>query len=770
MYGLYKIKTAEEKDSQDGSHSLAIPETRPSRGDNDANMKEEARSAMTQGTQPSSADDESENKASAGVKTQKHAHGKHRKHYHPSARKYERKSRHKSDGSHEHSKDKIEKGLRLAPAVDPLLLLNEEQGSRRERGAAQEDHDESQSSEQFDALGAVRASRGHATEVSEAMTLPSSERSKDKVAKGLRLAPAVEPLLLLNEEQGSRRERGATQEDHDEFQSSEEFDAPGAVRVSGGHTTVVSEAMPLPSSESPTGTLIEAELANDTEEQRQRQLEARTIRLEQQVQDFRRQQDGAVVVAVEHVETAEASETKRHTFLWYCTIIILVAIAIAGGVTAGILLKKEESTTDATPTNSPVVATLTPDLPTTPAPTTKHPTESPTESVPFYDPSSEEDCLAIANKNSVEDQHLLVAKALGIEFDVTLNGEQVVSSWLDYFTQKVQEYLALLLTGCLEETQQDVVAGDQGSTRHHRRLASNIRYVTANVIASGKYNIDQSCQAGAEQPCYRTSASLQLFLKGDETVSSLFNLITDLLESDKAESSMVERLDLPSLFKTVEIMGINDLNTESPSSQPSTIPSASPTDQPSTSPTTPLPTLDPTGKPTAPPTPHPTRRPTLLPTKGPTPNPSGLPTANPTKRPTPHPTQDPTPYPTRDPTGKPTAPPTPHPTKSPTFLPTKGPTPNPSRLPTSNPSRQPTRDPTLNPTLNKTRDPTPHPTSMPSFQPSKVCHDDKTFVNLFNSTCDWFERNEAPGCPEEGGAIGWCNVSGSESFLCTVRS
>jgi hypothetical protein len=414
----------------------------------------------------------------------------------------------------------------------------------------------------------------------------SHEHSKDKIEEGLRLAPAEEPSLLLHEEQESRREKAGHKKDHDEFYSSEEFDAPGAVHISGGHATEVGEVMTSPSSQRPTGTLIEAELADDTDERRQQELEARTIRLEQQLQDFRRQQDGAVVVAVENTETAQASETKRRLLLLYCTI-ILVAIAIAGGVTAGIVLQKEESTTDATQTDSPVVPT----------------TESPTESVPFYDPPSEEDCLAIANNDSVEDQNLLVAKALEMEFDVTLNGEQVVSSWLDDFTEKMEEYLALLLTGCLEDTQQDVVAGDQGSTRHHRKLARNIRYVIANVIASGKYNIDQSCQAGAEQPCYRIFASLQLFLKGDETVLSLVTLITDLLESDQADRSLVERLDLPSSFKTVEVVGTNNLNTESPTSHP---------------------TRDPTPNPTRDPTPNPTRDPTPNPTRDPTPNPTSM--------------------------------------------------------------------------------------------------------------------------------------------------
>lgn len=327
-----------------------------------------------------------------------------------------------------------------------------------------------------------------------------------------------------------------------------------------------------------------------------------------------------------------------------CVVICLVVCAVAGVVAWLFLGKKDEGTDRSLPTMAPVIST-----PTTPQPQgTAVPTATPTSIFKYRIPSYD-DCLANRFGVDVTDQDKMRTSSFVLPFDVSLQQEEEIDSWLDGFANSVNTKFIPTLLGC------DTVLSQQGGgatggrrlVRAHRQLTTDIRYVIGNADAAGDYAPGQICEADAPVPCYRVNIILDLSLKGDEKTLDLFNLITSVLNG--LEGGLVVFLGLSENFVSATVVGFTG-TTDAPSSKPSSSPTFVPTQLPSSTPTT----SEPSGLPSVAPSAA-TEAPSNSPT---TAQPTATPTRSPTRRPTPNPTPNPTPPPTPGPTQL-TPPPTP---------------------------------------------------------------------------------------------------------------
>eukprot|EP00526_Cylindrotheca_closterium_P004911 CAMPEP_0113606844 /NCGR_PEP_ID=MMETSP0017_2-20120614/3071_1 /TAXON_ID=2856 /ORGANISM="Cylindrotheca closterium" /LENGTH=635 /DNA_ID=CAMNT_0000515415 /DNA_START=30 /DNA_END=1937 /DNA_ORIENTATION=- /assembly_acc=CAM_ASM_000147 len=253
---------------------------------------------------------------------------------------------------------------------------------------------------------------------------------------------------------------------------------------------------------------------------------------------------------------------------WYqkyrCFILALAVLGI-GGAVAGYLLGQGGS-------EEPVPAPLV--QPTAaPVKTTTAPSSSPTAFHIFKPPA---ECFAIANGVALNDQDFLNTTSVSISFDVSLTADQDTSSWLTPFEQGLQSNFVPALAGC--PTERRLM---EENNRELQNEQNPSRYAIANADSSLAYLPNEPCVSGAEQPCKRVQAIMDLYVK-DEYVSffDVVNIYYDAAGSDKAATVGVFGLSTAQ-FKGISIAEIDNLSpTEAPSPNPIGMPITTPTSAP----------------------------------------------------------------------------------------------------------------------------------------------------------------------------------------------
>lgn len=270
----------------------------------------------------------------------------------------------------------------------------------------------------------------------------------------------------------------------------------------------------------------------------------------------------------------------------YKWVILLLALVAIGGGVAGYLLGQgdsEEAVVQATPAPSGNSVT-------TPSPnvqTTVVPTSAPT---PFliFDPPSDAECFAIANRVPLNDQEFFNTTSVSVSFDVSLTTDQDTNSWLTPFEQGLQSSFVPALAGCPTTRRQRRLLEKETNYRNLQSEESPSRYAIANADSSLAYLPNESCAIGAEQPCKRVQAIMDLYVK-DEYVTffDVVNIFYDVAGSDEAANVNVFGLSTDQ-FQGISIAGIENLSpTEAPTPNPTGMPTPTP---PPTNPGTPRPT------------------------------------------------------------------------------------------------------------------------------------------------------------------------------------
>lgn len=469
-----------------------------------------------------------------------------------------------------------------------------------------------------------------------------------------------------------------------------------------GVPKIRSQREPVRTAPQSAGAVVELEATavneislEEDESKRILDLEKNNLSLQRQMEEIaRNENDNTTANPNGADESAPDTEDKPRcsTRRWF--IIVGVALLVVVGATvAGIILGGGDgggadnitgnTTTDAPPSNVTVV------------PPTATPTLDPTEMLPLYNPPTLEDCMAMSTGSVVEGQGTMLSKNFTIDLDVSLFADTSPELLEPKLQTKIQSVLVPQMAGCSDISTRRRVGTEK---KKNRRTLDIENYVIGNGLVKVVCNNDaenSSCEETAQQPCYRCSTVLELFMKEDERILNLLAIITEVFAAD---FSLTTALELDTPFQNVVAVSVDSgTPTDAPTPSPTRLASESPTIRPST-----LPTGLPSSRPTMAPFPFPT-------------------TAAPTKIPSSAPT-------TRSPSRSPTRNPTPAPTRETTPRPTPNPTPNPTPEPTPNP----TPEPTPSPTLDQTTSPTPPPfpdflTAPPSFSTFDDCSIDAYF-------------------------------------------
>eukprot|EP00980_Cylindrotheca_fusiformis_P021558 scaffold8400_cov95-Cylindrotheca_fusiformis.AAC.4 len=290
-------------------------------------------------------------------------------------------------------------------------------------------------------------------------------------------------------------------------------------------------------------------------------------------------------------ERQRISRKKRRWYIYvvislFIIAIVVIAVAVILGRRNNNKNQQQQGTVSPTsPPPSPAVTGL-PSMVPSQVPTYL-PSQIPTELI-VYDPPSEEDCLAVKNGLEVEGQESMIVKNFELQFDATVSDDTTdLDQFLEDFIDGARDVLILELTQC-----DDIL---QGQNRQIRRVLRDISNVIANAyIIDGRYS-DKSCQASSPDPCVRVILNLELYLRGEERLVDLQNLIFGIIANDD-EGTLQERLGLAGQAEIVSVVGVINLNpTDPPSSSPSMNPSGIPSVTPSSFPTT----AEPSGTPTS---------------------------------------------------------------------------------------------------------------------------------------------------------------------------
>jgi len=391
---------------------------------------------------------------------------------------------------------------------------------------------------------------------------------------------------------------------------------------------------------------------------------------------------------------------------WKCIVVVVVLLAIGGGV-AGYILGTAKSPEGPPPltgeaTSPPTLAGS--NTTAAPLPITTSPSNSPTE-LQLYTPPSKEDCDLIAAGSTLPDQDTLTSKEFAIEFDATVSFQMAEEVWRDSLKKNLQSIFLPAVAGCttrrwLRETT---------TTKQDRQLQLLPDFAIANGKVGGATVTEGGCEDKSAPLCFRVSVLMDLSLRDEDARLSFVEayLIITL------GASPVNFLGLDTLLTNLAVIRappttLTDEPSFNPSSGPTTVqPTDSPSAKPSFAPVAGPTTVEPTRSPTKAPTIAPVAAPILV-TENPTASPSKAPVIAPTLAPV----VGPTPPPTQSPTKNPTQPPTP----SPTPLPTPGPT-----LSTPAPSMSLSSMPTLStpaPSIAASSSPTPVPTTLASDNPT----------------------------------------------------
>lgn len=431
----------------------------------------------------------------------------------------------------------------------------------------------------------------------------------------------------------------------------------------------------------------------------------------------------------ENATTAEVikesnSSSSNKWKLWLCGVLAL--IAIAGGVTGYLLGTQKEEATDSSIDRDIVLPEdqLEDEV-------TSQPTGAPTE-ILLYDPPTEEECLLLADGDTINGQEDLETKNLALFIDMDLSLETDMGTILDDLKVQLQRLLIPRLAGCSDL--QRLLLEEDNSQSAFIRGSANARKLQVEKYVVSNGLIDTVMLQDSSGLSFQIVVSFNLLLKDSVRNFALYSLVGDSFNSIEWTNglqfaALVERIELTDVVATDPTDSPTPMPTLTPSVDPTAYPTMTPTSKPTRVPTvgqTPDPTAEPSPSPTKGPTRSPTLQPTSAPVVGPTPPPTPNPTSGPTPAPTPQPTPapvvGPTPPPTPNPTPLPTPAPTPSPTPQPTLSPTAQPTPPPSPQPTPapvvGPTPPPTPEPTPVPTLEPTPLPTPEPTSAPTPEPT----------------------------------------------------
>jgi predicted RNase H-like HicB family nuclease len=334
-------------------------------------------------------------------------------------------------------------------------------------------------------------------------------------------------------------------DDEDGSYSVESLEAPGAVHVGGN----VEETDNLASTAGET--IIEAEIAADPEEaivaayqDRQEALdEAQDLR--QQVHLMERERIDVFVIAVESNKKRE----RRRCILTYCSF-ILIAVVIAGGVSAGVLLSGRSDS----------------EAFSTPPPTSS--TSSPTQFL-LYPPPGEEQCMKVANDQQVDGQEQMILKRFEVLMQITLDTDTNFNLLIPELEEKLQSVLMPAVVGCgVEEELQNNKESD--------RSVIPTRYVVANgeVVSMTSWHIG-NCNGGPPQVCYQLIAVINLFLNGEESNITLLNVVVRGLGIE-GDENVVAALNLRPPFSKVLVLIISPiLLTGAVTSAPTMLPTAS---------------------------------------------------------------------------------------------------------------------------------------------------------------------------------------------------
>ncbi|CAJ1960084.1 unnamed protein product [Cylindrotheca closterium] len=603
--------------------------------------------------------------------------------------------------------------------------------ARQSRSATRGDRSPVRSSRRPDqdkeAKDRARRDRSHGTSAGHSSSSSGDRESKRRAKGSSRAAtPGVQSMTSGEENRESRKARretanhghrsphrspnrsssrtGSSSADQEAKRRARHGSRPAAGPGVVGNSIPEESAPPQPrvgEEDIPAALAIEAETVEDDNDQKQeveRQVQQRMAAMTQQQQQQQPQQRpyqpkppnfaGASPDTEENNGEPEEPPAKSK---WKCIVLVVVLIAIAGGVGAFFALRpaaKEPVAVQEEPidgvdnggsgpsdeTASPVVeATETP----TQAPIIAV-TTSPTAEPLAFPPPEESDCEAVRQREDVVDQETLESRTFDIGLDVELSIDMPLSEWQGALIDQMESSFVPLLVGCDDAagTSRYLKGGGDRRRRRRRRLNS-LRYLIANAKIEAREETDEECNTQpAAGTCKRIYIFHEFFIKDSDAKSfELIGVYTAAIEEAGTLLDVLGLSDPP--FSAITVTRFNNLQ---PTTAPSVAPSAEPTVAGSQVPSQ-IPSKDPTGMPS----PSPSTVPSVSPSAGPTQTPTLQATPGPTPPPTPGPTQPPTPPPTPGPT----QPPTPPPTVAPTPPPTKEPTLAPSAIPSSTPSLMP---------------------------------------------------------------------------------
>ncbi|KAL3942709.1 MAG: hypothetical protein SGBAC_003154 [Bacillariaceae sp.] len=180
------------------------------------------------------------------------------------------------------------------------------------------------------------------------------------------------------------------------------------------------------------------------------------------------------------------------------------------------------------------------------------PTSSPTQFSNFTRNSAEA-CESIANRGSVPNQGDMLREAFDVSFDLTLTLQlSDVSEVIEEFESRMQRFIAPQLAQC------------QGMP-----LFSGA--IERNIIGNAKfffesYDPEKTC-AASNSICIQATARLNLFLKGEETASSLFNHVTTILGGQDLQAAT----QLTAPFSVIQSVAITPSDPFDPTLAPTTL-------------------------------------------------------------------------------------------------------------------------------------------------------------------------------------------------------
>lgn len=214
----------------------------------------------------------------------------------------------------------------------------------------------------------------------------------------------------------------------------------------------------------------------------------------------------------------------------------------------------------------------------TPHPITLAPTQD-----NMYDRPSSEDCLAIGNGSDVGNQETMILKNFVLSMDVLLANHEMHLDELMLLEleEKIQLLLMPDLAGCFDPSSSSSKDNQFLQPAQAQNLSSSSisttanenNYVIGNALVLTQYlGDDHQCRiVVAEKPCFRVSANLDLYLKGDEKILILNALITQVFGGSEP---LVDRLGLQGgTFKRIEITNLisNNPTDPSPTNMPSSL-------------------------------------------------------------------------------------------------------------------------------------------------------------------------------------------------------